>query len=130
MCRIPLVNVAYEFVLSYTAVPSRGLCDIYDQHVLLGWFARWKASGRTAAVLWDAPSRICSKQALHNNATCYLTFSAIILLESRWCNYTVVPIRLQLRRNAVFTVIRFLYDRQPVHSSPRFPYMLVDIVFS
>ena len=36
--------------------------------ILLGWFVRWKVSGRTAAVLWSSASRICSKQ--HTASLC------------------------------------------------------------
>ena len=56
ICRCPLANVTYEFVLRAP----------YILFVILAWFMRLLVSGRTAAVLWDATSRICSKQGKYS----------------------------------------------------------------
>ena len=50
--------------------------------VLLGWFVRLEINGHTAAVLWGAASRICSKQPIAFLGSSHLAFSACILLAS------------------------------------------------
>ena len=55
---------------------------------------RWKSSGSTAAVLWDAASKICSKQDIMYLCSSHIAFSLKIWLESRCCSYTVVSTQL------------------------------------
>ena len=43
-------------------------------------------------------SRICSKEALPEDAACYLAFSPRVSLEFKWCNHIIVLIWLQLGR--------------------------------
>ena len=52
MRKIPLKNIAYEFVLTSPIMPS------------MSWFARWEVSSRSTAVLLGAASRIYSKQPI------------------------------------------------------------------
>ena len=74
------------------------------QHVLfilLGWFVRWEASGHTAAVLYNANYRICSKQHVAVLCKSNLAFSQSILLKSMRCIYTIVPTQLKLGRISI-----------------------------
>ena len=78
--------------------------------VFLGWFVRWKASGRTAVVLSAAASKIYSKQQAASFYSCYLVcwgglfcfVFSIRFIMSKCCNHTIVLTRLQLRRSTVF----------------------------
>ena len=59
---------------------------ISAQHVLfayLGLLVRWKVSGHTAAILWGAPSRICSKEHAVSLGSSHEAFSYGISLESK-----------------------------------------------
>ena len=72
-------------------------------HVLfapLGWFVIWEVSGHIASFL-GVVSRICSKQLAEFLCSSHLVFSSSVILESTWCNHTVVPIRLKLGRNRI-----------------------------
>ena len=51
---------------------------------------RWEVSDHIDAVLLGASFRICSKQQAASWCSSHLDFSRSILLESKWCNYTVV----------------------------------------
>ena len=65
---------------------------------LLEWFMRWDVSGHISAVLLGADSRIYSKHPVASLCCSHLAFSSRVLLESLWCNYSVVLSQLQLRR--------------------------------
>ena len=69
------------------------------QHVfvLLEWFVRWEISGRTAAVLWGAASRICSKQHVTFLCCSHQFFSPCVSLACRRCIHAVVPMQPQLK---------------------------------
>ena len=61
------VNKPYDFIF---ASPT-----LHVLFILLGWFLRWEVSGRTAAVLWDATSKICSRQHVASLYSSHLAFS-------------------------------------------------------
>ena len=69
---------------------------------------RWEVSGRTAAILWDAACKICLKQYATSLCSSHPSFAAIILLEHKWCNYTVVLTQQQLGK---FPVLFYEGDR-------------------
>ena len=50
----------------------------------------------TTAILWDVASRICLKQHATSLCSFLQAFSQSVLLESKWCNHTVVLTRLYL----------------------------------
>ena len=84
---------------------------------------KWEASEHTAAVLYGAASRICSKRSIL--CSLYLAFSSSVLLDSWSCNHILVLIRLQLRRiPALFyrrdqiSVLSITYQKQstPFHA--------------
>ena len=107
---------------------QRSACLTY-----LGRFLRWEVDIRTAALLWDAASRICSKQ--HAVSLCHFHlffFSRSIALESRRCNHIVVQTRLLLTRIPVLFIgeLTFPYDRWPINSSPCLSHTYVYIAFS
>ena len=56
MCNSPSENVAYRFIFTSPAVPSMSGSSYFE------WLVRWMVHNHTAAVLWDASLRICSKQ--------------------------------------------------------------------
>ena len=58
---------------------------------------RWEVSGHTVAVLWDAASRICSKQHAVFLSNSHLLFF-FFLLKSKWYNHTIILAWLQLGR--------------------------------
>ena len=70
MCRSPLENITFEFILTSPACLSH-----------LRWFVRWHVSICTATVLWGAASRIFSALLCSS----YIAFSLSILF-----NLTVV----------------------------------------
>ena len=80
-------NVAYDFVLTSSAVPT--------QHVLLvllGWYAWWELSGHTAAGSLGVDSKICSKQHAAYLYRSHLVFPSGISLKYKQCNHILVLI--------------------------------------
>ena len=76
MCRSPWMNVTYEFIITSTAVPSMS-CSSYLEVL------RCETSGCTATVLWNAASRICSKQHTASLWSYQIAFSLSLSLESK-----------------------------------------------
>ena len=60
---------------------------------------RWEISGRTIAALWDATSKICSKQHTASLCKCHQAFSLC-----KWCSHTVVLTWQQLWRILIFNL--------------------------
>ena len=92
MCRNPLKNVAFEFVLSSLAVPYMS-CLFY----LNGWWLH-------SCCLWGVASRICSRGCAAFLSSSHLAFFLWILLACLWCMYIVVWTKLRLGRNFVFCI--------------------------
>ena len=88
-----------------TSLMSSSLLLQQSQHVmfiLFEWFVRWEASGRTAAILLGASSRICSKQHPASLWSFHISFSQSISLKSKWYYHTIVLIH-------IFTSVLFFY---------------------
>ena len=60
---------------------------------------RWVVSGRTSAVLGDTTFRKYSKHLAAFLCRYHPAFSSNVSLESRWCNHTLVLIRLFTNKN-------------------------------
>ena len=79
-------------------------CPAYLDRLLL-MVCEMGVSGGTAAVLWGATSRICSKWHTAFLCSSHLAFSPSVSLASCWCNHTVLLMHLQVGR------IPVLFDR-------------------
>ena len=78
--RTPQKNVAYKYVLTFTAVIRVSNSSYLD--------GLWDCC--TATVLWGAACGICSKQRLASLFSSPQAFPSCVLLETRKCIHTVV----------------------------------------
>ena len=85
-------------ITSFIRLSLTQQCPIGLVH--LEWFVRWMVSGRTATVLGVLLPAYVKKHVAFFCSS-HLAFAPSILLELRWCYYTVVPARQQLGSNRV-----------------------------
>ena len=64
-----------EYVFASQPILACSYAGVHKRMSLMKWFVRWKASGHTITVLWDATSRICSRQHVTLLYSSHLTFS-------------------------------------------------------
>ena len=89
--RLHPVSIQARFILSlfWSANIGESLCRSSlefssAQHFffpILGWFIRWEISGCTAAIMWLALSRICSKQRITFLFCSHLNFFSIYFVR-------------------------------------------------
>ena len=107
MCRSPLENVAYDFVL------------ILVSFVLLGWLSRWEVSGRRHIVLLGVASLICSKQCAASLCNPHLFFPKRFVEV-----HTVILTRLQLVWIIVMCCDMWMHDLNGWKNNPIPPHLI------
>ena len=114
--------------------PHAGICHAPHQTRECGTRTSEK-SNCMATYLPGFCSRSCSKPHIAFSFNFHVGFSPSVSLESRWCNPTVVHIRLQLEKKLRFilSVVRFsytyIYDYEPKWFRRTWKFLLCNLFF-
>ena len=99
-CNSLLENVNSKIFPAFSSSARHGFS------VLRWYFVRWEVSGLTAAALYGAICSIYSEQNTKTLCSSQLAFPRSVSLKIKWCNSTVVLLRIQFEEFPFYLIGR------------------------